>query len=29
MIDLVFIASNMLKIPDGAWLPLVLARCWC
>ncbi|SFJ41502.1 potassium transporter Kup [Caulobacter sp. UNC279MFTsu5.1] len=22
MIDLVFIASNMLKIPDGAWLPL-------
>jgi KUP system potassium uptake protein len=23
MIDLVFIASNMLKIPDGAWLPLV------
>ena len=22
-IDLVFIASNMLKIPDGAWLPLV------
>ena len=23
MIDLVFIASNALKIPDGAWLPLV------
>jgi KUP system potassium uptake protein len=23
LIDLVFIASNMLKIPDGAWLPLV------
>jgi KUP system potassium uptake protein len=23
-IDLVFIASNMLKIPDGAWLPLVM-----
>ncbi|MDR7117124.1 potassium transporter Kup [Caulobacter sp. BE254] len=22
MIDMVFIASNMLKIPDGAWLPL-------
>ncbi len=22
-IDLVFIASNLLKIPDGAWLPLV------
>jgi KUP system potassium uptake protein len=22
LIDLVFIASNMLKIPDGAWLPL-------
>jgi KUP system potassium uptake protein len=22
IIDLVFIASNMLKIPDGAWLPL-------
>jgi KUP system potassium uptake protein len=23
-IDLVFIASNLLKIPDGAWLPLAL-----
>ena len=23
-IDLVFISSNLLKIPDGAWLPLVL-----
>jgi len=23
LVDLVFIASNMLKIPDGAWLPLV------
>jgi KUP system potassium uptake protein len=23
-IDLVFIGSNLLKIPDGAWLPLVL-----
>lgn len=23
VLDLVFIASNMLKIPDGAWLPLV------
>ena len=23
MIDMVFIASNALKIPDGAWLPLV------
>ncbi len=23
MIDLVFIAANALKIPDGAWLPLV------
>ena len=24
IIDLVFIASNMLKIPEGAWLPLVM-----
>jgi len=24
MIDIVFITSNMLKIPEGAWLPLVL-----
>jgi len=24
IIDLVFISSNMLKIPDGAWLPLVM-----
>ena len=23
MLDLVFISSNLLKIPDGAWLPLV------
>jgi KUP system potassium uptake protein len=26
-IDMVFIASNLLKIPDGAWLPLVLGGC--
>ena len=24
LIDVVFISSNLLKIPDGAWLPLVL-----
>ncbi len=24
VLDLVFISSNMLKIPDGAWLPLVM-----
>jgi KUP system potassium uptake protein len=24
MVDIVFITSNMLKIPEGAWLPLVL-----
>jgi len=24
LIDMVFIASNMLKIPEGAWLPLVM-----
>ena len=24
LIDLVFISSNLLKIPDGAWLPLLL-----
>jgi KUP system potassium uptake protein len=24
LVDLVFISSNLLKIPDGAWLPLVL-----
>lgn len=24
LIDLVFITSNLLKIPDGAWMPLVL-----
>ena len=24
IVDLVFISSNLLKIPDGAWLPLVL-----
>jgi len=24
MIDVVFMSSNLLKIPDGAWLPLVL-----
>ena len=24
MVDLTFISSNLLKIPDGAWLPLVL-----
>ncbi len=24
MLDIVFISSNLLKIPDGAWLPLVL-----
>jgi KUP system potassium uptake protein len=24
IVDLIFISSNLLKIPDGAWLPLVL-----
>src|SRR5205085_2572801 len=24
LLDLVFISSNLLKIPDGAWLPLLL-----
>jgi KUP system potassium uptake protein len=25
----VFISSNLLKIPQGAWLPLVLGAAWC
>jgi KUP system potassium uptake protein len=26
-LDLVFFGSNLLKIPDGAWMPLVLGGC--
>jgi KUP system potassium uptake protein len=29
LIDLVFISSNLLKIPQGAWLPLALGAPWC
>ena len=28
VIDVVFISSNLLKIPDGAWLPLALGGIW-
>ena len=27
LVDLTFISSNLLKIPDGAWLPLVFGLC--
>jgi KUP system potassium uptake protein len=27
LLDIVFISSNLLKIPQGAWLPLVLGSC--
>jgi KUP system potassium uptake protein len=27
VLDVVFISSNLLKIPQGAWLPLVLGAC--
>lgn len=27
MVDLVFFASNLLKLPDGGWFPLLIAAC--
>ena len=32
LIEQAFLAANMLKVPEGGWLPLVIAgviACWC